>query len=406
MRFYKLPILLFLGLFIASCNNDDDSPTPPTPPNEVVVPDTYNFVRDGVSTVSFGGQSTRIKMANELVSAFLDFENATETGMMNMFNHQEGANDFQDAELNASGKNIRSKTAASLDYFSTNSAASEMIRGHFEGWINSQATTVTPNYLNEASQGVPGQVVVGERTRYVNAKGVENNQMFAKSLIGALITDQTLNNYLSTGVLDAGDNAANNDNDTTAEGKPYTTMEHKFDEAYGYVYGGDVTNAEDPNSSESTHNSFLHKYIKKVDSNENFSGISDDIFNAFKTARAAIVAKRYDVRDQQILILKEKISTVVAVRAIHYLQAGKSEIEAGSRPAAFHDLSEGLGFLYSLQFTQNPSTGQPYMTHDEVEAALGQILADDGLWTVSPETLQSICEAIASRFDFSVAEAA
>ncbi len=51
------------------------------------------------------------------------------------------------------------------------------------------------------------------------------------------MTDQILNNYLSPAVLDAGDNVTKNDNDILADGKDYTTMEHKWDEAFGYLYG-------------------------------------------------------------------------------------------------------------------------------------------------------------------------
>ena len=38
------------------------------------------------------------------------------------------------------------------------------------------------------------------------------NQIFTKSLMGALVTDQIINGYLWRGKLDAGTNIANNDN--------------------------------------------------------------------------------------------------------------------------------------------------------------------------------------------------
>ena len=78
----------------------------------------------------------------------------------------------------------------------------------------------------------------GGSIRYVNEKGLEYNQAFAKSLtwcISELIKYVT--NYLSSAVLDAGDNVTNNDNDVLVDGKDYTTMEHKWDEAFGYLYG-------------------------------------------------------------------------------------------------------------------------------------------------------------------------
>ncbi|MXV37722.1 DUF4856 domain-containing protein [Flavobacteriaceae bacterium Ap0902] len=401
MTNFKILSLLGIGLLMTSCTSDDD-----TPSITVEEPSTYSFTRNGESTVNFGGQNTRILMANELIAKFGDFENATEEQLLNMYNHQKGAIDFSSTDLNNSSKNIRSKVAASKEYFADNSVESEAIKNHFAEWIGNQTNNVFPNYNNPASAGVAGQVVLGDKTRYVNEKGIENNQMFAKSLIGALMADQALNNYLSTSVLDAGDNRANNDNNVTLEGKPYTMMEHKWDEAYGYIYGGEVENEADPNASDKVHNKFLHKYSLRVDQNTNFTGIADDIFQAFKKGRAAIVAKEYSVRDEQISILRKKISTVIAVRALHYIQSGKSKIEQGTRTAAFHDLSEGVGFMYSLQFTQNPETGNPYMSAEELNNALDMVLANDGLWTVEASTLQEISELIASKFDFTLAEAA
>ena len=61
--------LLALGVALQSCSSDDDNNTPPVDENEVVAPETFTFLRDGASTVSFSGQTTRILMAEELISA-------------------------------------------------------------------------------------------------------------------------------------------------------------------------------------------------------------------------------------------------------------------------------------------------------------------------------------------------
>jgi hypothetical protein len=67
-------------------------------------------------------------MTAELIGSFKDFDSATEESLLNMFAHVEGANDFDNSELNTSGKNIKSKTAASVDYFSANVAESAEIK--------------------------------------------------------------------------------------------------------------------------------------------------------------------------------------------------------------------------------------------------------------------------------------
>ena len=370
-------------------------------------PTNYVFTRNGENTVSFDGQTTRIKMGQELLGTFNDPSNTLDV-LNGMFAHVEGEMDFEDAVLNQSDKNLRSKVAASVDYFSLNATDQALIRSDLDGFINAQVAEVYPNWNVAATPGTAGQLADGERTRYVSAKGLEYNQLFAKSLIGSLMTDQMLNNYLSTAVLDEGDNRSNNENGTVEEGKAYTTMEHKWDEAYGYAYGLNA-DAANPNADLGA-DSFLNEYIERADADADFAGIADEIFQAFKLGRAAIVAQDYEVRDNQAAIIRQKISAIIAIRAVYYLEAGKTALVADvpNYGSAFHALSEAYGFVYSLQFTRNPDTDNPYFTKDEVDAFLTDLLndGDNGLWDVAPATLTTIAADIAARFDFTVEQAA
>ena len=389
---------LLIGMTACTRNNDDDDTM------EVVsTPETYSFSRDGNNTVSFSGQTTRIEMANEIINRMKDFS-ASETTLLNMFSNENSS--FSNEALNSSSKNVKSKTAASKDFFELNAAESAAVRADFEGWLTAQVNEVFPAQNTVAIEGVAGQIADGSSTRYVNAKGLEYNQAFNKSLIGALMVDQILNNYIGTGVLDAGSNKDNNDSDVVVDGKVYTNMEHKWDEAYGYLYGTSADKAN-PNATIGSDDSFLNKYLGKVDSDSDFSGIAQTIFDAFALGRAAIVAKDYTLRDAQTAILRENISQVVAVRAVYYLQQGKNLLAAETPDygAAFHDLSEGYGFVYSLQFTRKPGTNSPYFSRAEVLTFLDQITTGNGFWDVSPATLESISTEIASRFNFTVAEA-
>jgi hypothetical protein len=83
-------------------------------------------------------------------------------------------------------------------------------------------------------------------------------------------------------------------------------MEHTWDEAYGYIYGGDK---------------ILSSYIDQVNADVDFNTLKADIDLAFRTGRAAIVANDYVTRDAQIDIIKAKIA-LPAVRAVFYLQEG------------------------------------------------------------------------------------
>jgi len=121
--------------------------------------------------------------------------------------------------------------------------------------------------------------------------------------------------------------------------------------------------------------------------------------------RAAIVAKDYTVRDAQAEIIREKVSLIIAVRAVFYLQNGKNTL-GSDYASAFHDLSEGFGFIYSLQFTRKPGTSGPYFTKLEVDAYIAELMVGNGFWDVTSATLDEISDEIATRFGFTSAQAA
>ncbi len=389
-----------------SCSNDSSDEVDPI--MAIDNPETYNFQRNGESSVYFGGQTTRILMAEEIIAKLKD-ETATADILKSMYAHQEGGTDFTNADLNASNKNLKGKTAASFDFYSNNATDQALIRADFENWIQVQVDEVYPNWNTAASAGVAGQIADGSSTRYVTGKGLEMNQVFNKSLSGALMVDQILNNYISNRYLDAGNQKSDNDDGILEEGKNYTTMEHYWDEAYGYAFGASQDVA-DPRPTVGSDDEFLNEYIGVVDQDIDFQGIADDIFQAYKLGRAAIVAKDYTVRDEQSEILRELISKVIAIRAVHYLQQGKNILEQPDPNigGVFHDLSEAYGFIYSLQFTRMPNSDEPYFTKSEVDAFLVDLLDDgaDGLWDVTPETLDAISISIAERFEFTLEQAA
>ena len=403
MRMKPLILLAFGLVFLASC--DDEMPRS----EEITIdnPTTYEFLRNNESTVSFSGQTARINMGTELIGAMMDFDKTTES-LLEMYANQTAsgadANPYGDASLNESTKSVKSKIAASSDFFSTNSAESARIKSDIESWIVAQVEEVFPNKDVLAESGRAGQIADGSSVRYVSAKGLEYNQAVNKSLIGALMVDQIVNNYLSISVLDAGDNMANNDADIVAEGKSYTSMEHKWDEAYGYLFGL----ARDESNPLATlgEDSFLNKYLSRVNDDSDFENIASDIFEAFKLGRAAIVAKDYQVRDQQAEIIRDRLAQVIAVRAIYYLQSGKNAIASDDLGGAFHDLSEGFGFVYSLRFLRQANSSNPYFTREDVDGFVNKLTEGNGFWDIDAATLDSMSDIIADKFDFTVAQAA
>ncbi|MFT5146935.1 MAG: hypothetical protein ACI9H1_001661 [Polaribacter sp.] len=392
-------VLLSIGCVVSLMACTETDPEPQI--IETVAPATYSFERSGASSVSFGGQTTRIEMGGEFVSA-LKSTSETVASLNAKFAHTAGANNFSDADLNASSKSVRSKVAASTDFYASNTTDAAAIKADFDSWIEAQVTEVFPMWDMDASAGNAGQIqeAGGGSIRYVSAKGIEYNQLINKGLIGALMVDQILNNYLSPAVLDAASNVADNDVESLNDGKNYTTMEHKWDEAFGYLYGKEA----DITAPTLNNDSFLNKYLSRVEGDADFAGIAEEIYNAFKLGRAAIVAKDYTTRNVQAEILREKISEIVGIRAVYYLQQGKNNLPT-DKGGAFHDLSEGIGFIYSLQFTRMPNSTASYFTKAEVDEFMATLQNGNGFWDLSSETLDEMSATIAAKFNFTLAQA-
>jgi len=187
-------------------------------------------------------------------------------------------------------------------------------------------------------------------------------------MMGACLLDQTLNTYLSLTKLDGGLTRQNNTNRIFTPEKNYTDMEHFWDEAYGYIFGNDNVNVTPAVYK------YWSSYINQVDVDPDFSYVKENILNAFIKGRAAITNKDYTTRDAQIAIIKKEMSKVVAVRAVYYMNEGKAKLAIADGKGAFHALSEGYGFIWSLRFTQNPDTKLPYFSKDEVKSLLDRLM--------------------------------
>tara|TARA_B100000768_G_scaffold171355_1_gene178585 strand:+ start:892 stop:2079 length:1188 start_codon:yes stop_codon:yes gene_type:complete len=394
MKFYYNSIKLFaVSMLVAtnfSCSSDDDSPSINGP--EVTAPDTYVFERQGESTVIFGGQTDRLEMAASLFNKLND-ENVDELVLLEMFN--EGTGFYPDASitdaaqiaavlaLNIAGKRLENKTAAYGD---------SSVMPKIAGFLTEYANSVSTNFLESASAGVAGTYVTTTRTVRVNDKGMELNQVFAKSLIGALVMDQVAYGYLSE--VKIGDGV---ENVALEDGKNYTKMEHHFDEGFGYVYGqeSDITTAATPQGN----GILFNKYLKKVDAdNGEEPGLGMEIYDAFKLGRAAIVAGNSSVRDAQAEIVKTKMSRVILHKAAYYLRYSAAALDATEVDYSdyFHSLSEGYGFILSLQFTYD-ADGMNYFSHSEVEVMLSTLESGDGFWDRTATELNDMAAQIEAK---------
>ena len=399
------PYILILSFFvlITSCSKDDEVEyitqtvtetvvvtetqtvtveVPVTQTVTVEIPYSYEFARAGKPTVSFSGQTARLNMSDELYAA-LNTNTFTKAQMLEMFNDGTG---FTGEGLNTSGKKMGNKTAASP-------LASATVKPQFDAMIADFADNVIPNWATDASNGQAGVLTDVTRTIHVNAKGHEIDQTFIKGIIGAMTLDQIVNNYITPYQLDAGTRTADNTSKTLSSGKDYTDMEHKWDEGFGYLYGqeADATRL-DLGVSPTGNGTTLNKYFKKVNASSH-PGMAVQVFDAFRRGRAYIVANQYDKRDEQAEIIKKELSKLIAQKAVDYINGYMSKIADGNTADAFHALSEGYGFVMSLQFT-NDGTDTPYFSNSEVNAFLASM---DNFWTVENSTLESIRDEVKAK---------
>lgn len=373
-------MLIAIPLLFISCDNDDDDTT-----NLVTAPDAYEFLRDGVSTVSFTGQTARLNMADEIYLA-LNANSKSKAQILEMFNDGKG---FTGSGLDDSGKKVGSKTASGCLH-----GVMATTKSRFTTMIEDYADNVIPAWSATAANGKAGLLTDTKRSIHVNANGWEIDQTFIKGIIGAMCVDQIVNNYLDPCQLDSGSRKDDNTNGVLSGDKNYTDMEHKWDEAFGYLYGQeDNAKRADLGSSPTGNGTTLNKYFKKInDSNE--PGLAQTVFDAFKLGRAAIVAGNYDLRDQQAAIIQIHLSKVIGYKAVDYIDSYLAKKDA--TPAdAIHALSEGYGFILSLVFT-NDGTGKPYFSQTEVDGMLSKMT---NFWSIKDADLTSIKNDIKSKFN-------
>ena len=240
MKFSKYAFAaIALSLTFASCSDDIDNPAG----TSYEIPSSYTFLRNGMTTIDYSGQTSRLQMLTEMGNLY---STAATNGtaldaseLSNMFSNTNSA--FSSADLNNSGKNIKSKTAASSDYFNLflgggSTVEKTAVQAMFENQFTIGAEA---SQGNSASAGVAGSYLDGSKVRLFAANGLEPQQILNKGLMGAMMMDQISNQYLSTLTLDNGSNVLENSNKVLAANSNFTTMEHYWDEAYGYVYGAD-----------------------------------------------------------------------------------------------------------------------------------------------------------------------
>ena len=302
--------LLGVSFFLTSCGDDDESDDP-TPVLEI--PTEYNF-----ENVSYSGQTQRLDMFTELKS----YMTTSRTGgqldadvLQAMF-----ANDASApwTKTYDASKQLRSKTLSSVqtqfdDLLTELAAASQ--------------STVT------GSDGVSGviQSTDGAKSYLVGDDGLDHAQVFEKGLMGACLYYQATSVYMGPDRMDV-------DNETIEPGEG-TEMEHHWDEAFGYF--GVPTDFPANTDNLSFWGNYSNNRNAILESNQK-------LMDALLKGRAAISEKDLTIRDEAIAEARAEWELISVGSALHYLNSGISNFD--DMALRSHALSEGIGFIYSLQF--------------------------------------------------------
>ena len=354
---------LSASLILSSCKKDtvEPEPTPvPDPTSTYTVPSTYTF-----ANVNYTGQTQRLDMMAEM-KAYMNSGNTKGTVLLaqklkDMYQNTNSA--FATATLNTSGKDIKSKVF-SLD------------QGIFEAYIDnlSAASQSTVN----GSDGVAGVVVssTDASKKYLcDANGVEWTQVIEKGLMGALMYYQSVAVYLDEAKIG---NSVDNTNVVAGQG---TTMEHGWDEAFGY-FGV-------PKDFPTVTNGirFWGKYCN--DRNTILSS-NAALMNAFLKGRAAISAKDYTTRDAQVAIVRNTWEKVIAATIISYVNSTKLKItDDGIRN---HNLSEIKGFLMNLKYNPTKKISNTQLAN--LETVLGT-----NFYTITLAQLDQIKDELSTIYE-------
>ena len=332
-------------------------------------PDTYTFTRDGVSTVAYPGQTARLDMVEEIKAVLQTADGGAvieEQTLLDMFANTDG--DGGGHFSFSSEKQLKNKTfSPDLDANLFENLFADAAAASQAGSQGVQAADGTAGLIERETKGT---------TILVDANGREFTQLVEKGLMGAVFYNQIYNAYLT-------DAKIGNDVENTAlvDGKPYTAMEHHWDEAFGY-WDPPIDFTSPWPSERASEDRFWSHYSNTVDPH---LGTNAAIMDAFIDGRTAIVNGDMAAKNVARDVLYEQLDLVAAAVAIHYINDTLAHLDAGYTGEAFHTLSEAWAFTNALRY--NP---RRVLTLAEIETIMETDFGANGnFWNVTPAGLNT-----------------
>ncbi len=251
--------LLGLALLAAAaCDPDpEDPPTPPAPP-DVEVQDTYAFASrfvPGASSVAYSGQAARMLLLRELSARIERTNDAALAGrtaeqlragfdFLFDFRTDNGGTPEEPLTVDAFGTPLLQQTIGEVGVASLRDKLRDVDLDDATpvvGWKTAGRTAsgVADDILDElvatlvarqtAAPTTPGGAAIA--APFVDGRGVDHRALLVRYLHGAVALSQATDDYLDDATPAKG---LLSDNSAAVEGKPYTALEHAWDEAFGY----------------------------------------------------------------------------------------------------------------------------------------------------------------------------
>jgi hypothetical protein len=413
----RYPMKLLKGLalvssvtLLAACGSDSDDATIPAP--------AYSFTsvvdNTGTSAVSYSGQATRHQLINELKAligsdelqqvaskqdaldmlnqVYLVGTNGTDTiyslAEQDLYTEAQAASAVT-LSLNSEGTNLKQSDYADLsggkNLQGKMAGQDNDLTQSFIGWsitlTGDQTDNDKPDLLIQAWFDAIADLAIDGNgsTKFVDANGVDYQQLVQKFLLGAVTYSQAAEDYLSSAKLLSNDNLVAKDGT-----KPYTALGHGWDEGFGYFGAGrdyiNRTDADNKNTPDFDQNQdgLIDLYAEynfghSVNAAKRDAGATvavdytKNAFDAFKAGRQ-IIQDNYGTEQvsgqgyhaelvEQAGIALNNWENAIAATVIHYIndvitetQTIGTQTEMTLADRAKH-WAEMKGFALSLQFS-------------------------------------------------------
>ncbi len=366
-------LLTVASLFLTACGSDeeDDAEELEDGTATIAVPQAYVFdsrFMEGESSVSYSGQVVRNLLLQDLKSTTdsVGKDGARPVAVSDLLKFYE----YDDA-LNLKTLTTTGGLSASESHYSALSTGKNLVGKISDEMVigyNRTADDLVREWFKGIADNSQDSDKLGTPMAYTTDDGVDMSQMINKVLIGAVPYYQATGVYLG-GLLERDNSEARDGTD------PYTSMEHAWDEAFGYFgaardysrytddqLAGSVddftfdSNGDGSIDFKSEYNFGLSRNAGKRDKGGSGVDFTQEIFNAFLAGRTAITNQgtvaEISAHRQTAANGMEK---VIAATVVHYINDTLSDMSAlGTADENITNLNkhwaEMKGYTVALQY--------------------------------------------------------